>query len=795
MKTVATFLVTTLLIIQIINAQSYVSFNSNQVQFKQQEIDVDNTPQTLKNNMDPTCGSCITIIGNNVVPNPDMEAQNPVICNNPGINGEMFLDISSIDSWIGATLSTGPNAGITPDHWSSCPGTNVSTPSPGCGGQAIGFYTTGLGFSILEWVQAPLTQTLVSGKKYCLSFDAFSNPFTGFGPADGLSVLLLQNQLDLDVWIPTGSIPFTPVYEHPSGSIIPTTCNRYGITFTATGNENWIAFGNIDPLNTVVTSGAFFSYVAIDNVSVVEIEEGIEVTVTQVGSTCSGQPGSATAVPNGGTAPYTYNWDNGQTTATATGLTSGTHTVTITDSAGCSGVGSITISGSVSLSVAVSLVADVDCFNNSTGSATANVSGGTPAYTYSWDNGETTPTAIALNAGTHIVTVSDTGGCSGTGSITINQPSALGITLTATSSNDCSTTCTGEISTTPAGGSAPYQYTWSNGAITGTVTGLCSGSYIVTITDSNGCTVIDSAIVIAVGKIEVLTDVTDVSCGVANGVCTALGSGGGSGFTYLWNTNETTATISGLAMGIYTVSVTDSDGCCAIVSMIVGMDDCCTATANPCVDAIQGTLNICVEIGNDPNIPLSTIDCDGDGVTNADECTDTTDPLDPCDYIDTSITLPVIADQSGCPVPCADLTPVTTLIPSNIAGNSAIEVAIEITEIAGIDTDGTIVSLRVPSDPRLVFVWNIGLTQAAGITVQNADWNYLGNNGVFHNWTYNGNGQIIPGNSTSSLGFQAFYDPQATDGQTTITSTIVPFSGGDCQLLNNTDSERLVYFR
>jgi len=115
--------------------------------------------------------------------------------------------------------------------------------------------------------------------------------------------------------------------------------------------------------------------------------------------------------------------------------------------------------------------------------------------------------------------------------------------------------------------------------------------------------------------------------------------------------------------------------------------------------------------------------------------------------------------------------------------------------VEGVDTDGFTISLRIPSDPRLLFVWSISLTQSAGIPVQNSDWNYLGDNGVFHNWTYNGPGLILTGNAKSAIGFQGFYDPQGTDGQTTITATIVPFSGGDCNIVNNTDSERLVYFK
>jgi len=200
-------------------------------------------------------------------------------------------------------------------------------------------------------------------------------------------------------------------------------------------------------------------------------------------------------------------------------------------------------------------------------------------------------------------------------------------------------------------------------------------------------------------------------------------------------------------------------------------------------------------ISNNPNHPITNLDCDGDGVVNTVECVDSTDPLDPCDYLDPSITLPVTADQSGCLPTCTDLTPIVKILPGNISGNSLVQVAVKLTEVHNIDTDGTVISVRIPSDPRLVFVWDINLTFAAFTPVQNADWNYLGDNGTFHNWTYNGPGLIIDGQSTSAFGFMSFYDPQGTNGQTTITATVVPFSGGECNLINNSDSERLVYFQ
>lgn len=295
-------------------------------------------------------------------------------------------------------------------------------------------------------------------------------------------------------------------------------------------------------------------------------------------------------------------------------------------------------------------------------------------------------------------------------------------------------------------------------------------------------------------NLTVSSNVNDVGCNAQDGEILLAVTGGLPGYNFQWSNGLNSRNITGLSVGTYTVSITDANDCSIRLSFEVELN-CCPSSANPCVDAIQGTLNICSAIANDPNLPLGAMDCDGDGVTNADECTDNTNPLDLCDYLDISITQPVIADQSSCPQPCSDLTPTTTVIPSTISGNSAVEVAVVISEIEGIDTDGTTISVRVPSDPRLVFIWDVGLTQVAGVPVQNSDWNYLGSNGVFSTWTYNGNGQIINANSSAALGFQAFYDPQNTDGQTTITSTIVPFSGGDCNLFNNTDSEILIYFK
>jgi len=144
--------------------------------------------------------------------------------------------------------------------------------------------------------------------------------------------------------------------------------------------------------------------------------------------------------------------------------------------------------------------------------------------------------------------------------------------------------------------------------------------------------------------------------------------------------------------------------------------------------------------------------------------------------------------------PCPDLSPVLTVLPSNITGNSQVNIVIRISEVNNVDTDGSIISVIMPSDQRTSFVWDIGLTQVGTIPVNNASWNYLGDNGILHRWEYNGPGLIINANATSSLGIQAFYDPQGTSGQTSITASVIPLSGGECNLTNNVDGEMLIYF-
>jgi gliding motility-associated-like protein len=198
----------------------------------------------------------------------------------------------------------------------------------------------------------------------------------------------------------------------------------------------------------------------------------LTATTTQTNVSCSGtNNGSATVNVIGGTTPYTYNWSSGANTATASSLTAGNYSVTITDARGCTANKSVTISQPVSLSATISSQTNVSSPAGTDGSATINVSGGTAPYIYSWSPaGGSAATASGLASGTYTCSITDQNGCTTSISVNITEVPVL----------------TAPPAVTKTYGDAPFVMTPPTSTSSGTFTYTSSDPQVASI---NGSTV------------------------------------------------------------------------------------------------------------------------------------------------------------------------------------------------------------------------------------------------------------------------------------------------------------------
>jgi trimeric autotransporter adhesin len=224
----------------------------------------------------------------------------------------------------------------------------------------------------------------------------------------------------------------------------------------------------------------------------------------------------------------------------------------------------------------------------STGTATATPANGSAPFTYAWSNGQTNATASNLVAGNYSVTVTDAAGCSVTNTVTVGSTSTTITTNTPTTTNSSCGGATGSASVNPSNGTAPYNYTWSNGGNTQTINNIAAGTYIVTITDANGCVGTVSGILVNNPNAPTasITAFTPVSCnGGNNGQATAAATGGTAPYNFSWNNGATTATATGLVAGVYTANITDAASCSGIATVTITEPTALTATVNTAATA------------------------------------------------------------------------------------------------------------------------------------------------------------------------------------------------------------------
>ncbi len=249
----------------------------------------------------------------------------------------------------------------------------------------------------------------------------------------------------------------------------------------------------------------------------------------------------------------------------------------------------ITAVGCGSSGVTVTISNPVNNTNCTTcnGSATATPTGTSP-YTYSWSGGKgTSASATGLCAGTYTVTVTDAASTTGTATVTITNNTSNPTANVSTTQTAC-TSNTGTATANASGATTPYSYIWNNSGNTMTISNLSSGSYSVTVTAANGCTVTASGTVATTNGPTANVSTTAAGCTSATGSATANASGGTTPYSYLWNNSGNTQTISNLSSGSYSVTVTAADGCTVTASGTVSTTNGPTANVTTTNVSSQG---------------------------------------------------------------------------------------------------------------------------------------------------------------------------------------------------------------
>ncbi|MCU4177180.1 SprB repeat-containing protein [Carboxylicivirga sp. N1Y90] len=331
---------------------------------------------------------------------------------------------------------------------------------------------------------------------------------------------------------------------------------------------------------------------------------------------CNANDGAIQTITEGGTPPYSYEWNNGATTKDIDQLGSGTYSLIVTDSKDCSKTYNYSLKKLTSLRATVST--DVlKCYENGFGELTVNATGGTEPYTYLWANGDTSNTSKNLDSGSHKVLIRDAMGCEieKYGYVILER---LSVT-TSTIQPVCNGESTGSSTLSISEGTEPYEVKWSTGDTTLTIENLNAGWYYAEVRDSMGCSFRKYVQIKEPNEIKLQAIFNRSSCNEADSIIkiNLSASGGTSPYTYYYNQIETENNLQVDKEGYYTFSVVDINGCEKTDSILVTrnkaeLESNITVTQPSCQQSEFGTVYVTISSGTAPYIYYWS-----DGVTSA----------------------------------------------------------------------------------------------------------------------------------------------------------------------------------
>ncbi len=294
---------------------------------------------------------------------------------------------------------------------------------------------------------------------------------------------------------------------------------------------------------------------------------GLAVSVdTIIHPTCPGINNGAIVLNVSGTNP-SYLWNNNQTSSTASGLGPGEYTVLIFDGACSQELVGLEVTAPSAIDIQLNAQHNVSCFGGDDGALDLAVFGATPPYEFLWTNDSTSEDITGIAAGVYRAYVFDANGCAfQSPQYLITQPPLLTLGPDSIANVLCHGDLTGYLSVNPAGGVPPYGFLWNTDAETSALGNLGAGSYAVTLTDKNECSVTWNYTVTQppVLNISNIVKQDPLCAGATDGYIDVVPAGGVAPYSFDWSTGlpaDTTALLDERGIGIYTVTLTDANGC------------------------------------------------------------------------------------------------------------------------------------------------------------------------------------------------------------------------------------------
>jgi hypothetical protein len=342
-------------------------------------------------------------------------------------------------------------------------------------------------------------------------------------------------------------------------------------------------------------------------------------------SSCNGNPSGKIFVTNlVGQPPFTYNWSNGRTTSSITGLTAGSYSVEVIDANGCRKTKTGTVDNVDPIGFGVFSAITPTCLS-SNGQLTLIITGGTPPYYYSASTGNfevsysKSFTLYNVGPGQYNFLVTDAGLCTIQVGTTLSSPQGISSVLVTTTNSSCSST-DGKITVVVNGGSTPYVYTLVNPeseeiVITSYETtqifeNLTTGDYTIYVEDQSGCNYSQEVSIISESKFEITTNITGTTCNNLNGsLSVSVGEGYELPLTYnldgnnvLVNSGLLDVLFTNLSQGTHTIKVTDSTGCSITKSVAIEGSQPLTFSlySTSCGTGNQGTVTAFISSGEPP---------------------------------------------------------------------------------------------------------------------------------------------------------------------------------------------------